>query len=108
VTHVSLKVCQDCGTAYLPADLCPQCGGGVYRFSWEEEEMAKATSGGSSNYAEGVPAAVVAEAAAEEKPAPRPRAAKARAAAEAEAAALRAQLAALEASEAGDDADTTE
>ena len=53
---VSLKVCQDCGAAYAPADVCPQCGGGVFRFSWEEEEMAKATvTGGGSNYAEAVP-----------------------------------------------------
>jgi predicted nucleic acid-binding Zn-ribbon protein len=48
---MSLQVCSDCGAAYAPAAQCPQCGGGVFRFSWEEEEMAKATvgGGGSSN-----------------------------------------------------------
>jgi ribosomal protein L32 len=88
---LSLKVCQDCGTAYLPAAVCPQCGGGVYRFSWEEEEMAKATvTGGGSNFAEGVPQEPEAVVAADEKPArPKP--------------ATRAKAAA-----AADDADTTE
>ena len=46
---MSLKVCTDCGTAYAPAAVCPQCGGGVFRFNWEEEQMPRATSGGISN-----------------------------------------------------------
>jgi len=51
---MSLKVCADCGTSYLPADLCPHCGGGVYRFSWEED-VPKTTSGGTSAYNRAVP-----------------------------------------------------
>ena len=46
---MSLHVCADCGTAYLAAPQCPHCGGGVYRFSWEED-VPKITSGGTTHY----------------------------------------------------------
>jgi hypothetical protein len=46
---MSLQVCSDCRTAYAPADVCPHCGGGVFRFDWEEESMPRATAGGASN-----------------------------------------------------------
>ena len=56
---MSLHVCEDCQTAYLPAPQCPQCGGGVYRFSWEEETMPKITvEGGATAYHDDNPAPV--------------------------------------------------
>lgn len=48
---MSLQVCSDCGTSYLEAPLCPHCGGGVFRFNWEEE-MPKITSAGDSHYSD--------------------------------------------------------
>jgi ribosomal protein L32 len=80
---MSLQVCADCGTAYLPADVCPHCGGGVFRFDWEED-MPKATvEGGGSVYSEGVPSedAPAGDTQDAVKPAAKPRTPKAKAAA---------------------------
>ena len=54
---MSLHVCADCETAYLPADVCPHCGGGVFRFDWEEDDMPKITvEGGATAYHDDNPA----------------------------------------------------
>jgi len=55
---MSLRICQHCATGYAGTlEQCPHCGGGVYRFAWEEETMPKITAeGGASHYHDDNPA----------------------------------------------------
>lgn len=52
---VVLHVCDECGTRYAPAAVCPHCGAAGFHPDFEEDDMAKVTSGGASNAAEVTP-----------------------------------------------------